>query len=87
MAKDLQAAEPNAEIRADELQKLKRHEPPRTPWVVVLSAGFVILAVGLGLSARQLGGVAGKLEWSRAKGGIMLAGVGAVLWLVAVWRA
>jgi hypothetical protein len=87
MAKSPKAAEPDALIRAEELQRLKRHEPPRTLWVALLAAGFIVLAAGLFLWARQVGGAGGRLVWSEAKSGALLTVLGAALWLVAVWRA
>ncbi len=87
MAKKPDAAEPDAIIRAEELQKLRRHEPPRTLWVALLASGFVLLAAGLFLWGRQVGGAGGRLLWSQARSGALLTVIGAALWLVAVWRA
>ena len=87
MAKQPQVAEPDARIRAEELQKLKRHEPPRTLWVALLGGGFIALAAGLFFWARQVGDAGGRLAWSRGKAGMVVSVIGAVLWLVAVWRA
>ena len=87
MAKSPKAAEPDERIRIEELAKLKRHEAPRTPWVVLLAVGFVVLAAGLFTWGRQVGGAGGRLVWRQAKLGAVLTVVGAALWLVAVWRA
>lgn len=87
MAKQPREAEPDAMIRKEELQKLKRHEPPRILWVALLVGGFLGLAAGLLLWGKQVGGAGGRLMWSGAKSGMILTLVGAVLWLVAVWRA
>ncbi len=87
VAKDPQAAEPDALLRAEELQKLLRHEPPRAHFMVLLGAGFVLLAVGLGVWARQVAGAGGRAQWGQAKLGMALTVVGAALWLLSVWRA
>lgn len=87
VAKVPQSAAPDALIRAEELQKLRRHEPPRTLWVASLVLGFALLAVGLFVWGRQVAAAGGKLAWDRAKLGLVLTAVGAALWLVAVWRA
>jgi hypothetical protein len=87
MAKQPKVLEPDARIRAEALAKLRRHEPPRVLWVALLVTGFVSLATGLGLWARQVGAAGGRLDWGKAKVGVALSVVGAVLWLLAVWRA
>jgi hypothetical protein len=52
-AKRPDAAEPDAQIAAEELQKLQRHEPPRAVWTVTLGAGFLLLVIRLGPSNRR----------------------------------
>ncbi len=87
MAKRPRSAEPDARIRTEELQNLKRHEPPRTLWVALLASGFVLLCTGLFVWGRQVGAAAGRLAWREAKSGAFLTVIGAAIWLVAVWRA
>lgn len=87
VAKVPRAAEPDPLIRAEELAKLRRHEPPRTLWVVSLALGFALLAAGLFVWGRQVAGAGGTMMWRSAKLGVLLSAAGAVLWLVAIWRA
>lgn len=78
---------PDATIAAAQLQKLRRHAPPQTPWVVALLMGFAMLAGGLGLAARQAADAGGRVVLARAKLGLAIAAAGAGLWLLALWQA
>lgn len=80
------AAPPPEELRDSLAEGLARDVHPRTPWVMVLLAGFMLMAGGVGWFLRN-GFDAEKLVWSRAKWGIILAAVGAASWAVGVWLA
>ena len=87
MAKQPEVAVPDERVRAEVLAGLKRQRSTHTLWLVALVGGFLLLALGLGLWGRQVGGSGGRLHWSGARAGIVLTILGAALWLVAVWRA
>ena len=87
MAKKPKAAEPDARITSEQLQKLYRHQSPRLGWVIALVVAFVVSAVGAAVWSRQVASAGGRLSWRRGKSGALLVVVGIILWLVAVWRA
>lgn len=78
---------PDAAIAAEQLEKLRRHSPPRTLWVVALLSGFGMLAAGLALAARQAADAGGRVVLVRAKVGLAIAAAGAGLWLLSLWQA
>ena len=78
---------PDARIAAEQLQKLRRHSPAQTPWVVALLAGLSMLAGGLVLIARQAADAGGRVVLDRAKLGLAIAAAGAGLWLLSLWQA
>ncbi len=86
-AKVPKVAAPDPRMRAEALQLLMRHEPPRLQWVGLLVTGFVLLATGLFVWARQVSAAGGRLQWNQAKLGTVLSIIGALCWLIAVWRA
>jgi hypothetical protein len=87
--------EPDPAVAAAELETLGRLPGPRVLWIVVLVAAFALGAVGLGLSARQMGegaatAAAGswwRAGWAHARTGLVLTALGLGLWLLALWRA
>jgi hypothetical protein len=89
------ATEPDARLAAEFLAQLSRDTRPSLPWVVVLLSGFALGAAGLVLWARQMGQGAvtapvGKWwqgAWLRSRLGAALAGLGVLLWLLALWQA
>jgi hypothetical protein len=69
------------------LDELAADEAPRVGWVVVLVGGALACAVGAALVVRRAVGATGIVDTGRAVPGALLAAVGAVAWLVALWRA
>jgi hypothetical protein len=87
MAKSPARAEPDPRVVQAELERLKKNQPARSLWAVLLCAGFATAAAGLFVWARQVGAAAGRLRFGAARAGMALTGLGVALWLVSVWRA
>jgi len=79
--------EPTAAIEREQLEALSRDEAPRTGWVVALVAGALLWAAGAGTVALRAVGATGAFDVRRALPGLAVAGAGAALWLLAIWRA
>ena len=79
--------EPGAQVAAAHLQLLSRRQAPRTPWVVMLLAAFMMAACGIAWWARAVSAPAGRMLWARARGASALTIVGVALWLLSVWQA
>ncbi|HVU01112.1 MAG TPA: hypothetical protein VHE30_05145 [Polyangiaceae bacterium] len=67
--------------------QLARDEAPRGPWVLVLSLGFAVFGLGLGLFATRGLGPTGALSrrWTFVSLGLCL--LGAACWTLSVYRA
>jgi hypothetical protein len=83
---DHQAAEPDQAIVAAQLAALAKDESPRRAWVIVLCVGLFTLAGALVIATRQIA-AAGRIEWRRGGVALVVAGGGALAWLVALWQA
>lgn len=78
------------QLKADEqraLADLNRDTAPRGSWVIVLGLGFALAATGLGIVAVRGVGPGGELLLERARVGLVIAVVGVVCWVLAVWQA
>ncbi len=78
------------QLHADEkraLADLDRDTAPRGNWVIVLGLGFALAVSGLGIVGLRGVGPGGELLLERSRVGLVLAVVGVVCWLLAVWRA
>jgi hypothetical protein len=80
-------AEPPATIEREQLEALARDEAPQTGWVVLLVAGALTWAVGAASVALRGVGATGVVSLRRALPGLVTAGAGMALWLLAIWRA
>jgi hypothetical protein len=79
--------EPPAAIEREQLEALARDEAPRTGWVVALVAGALTWAAGAVAVAQRAVGATGVVSLRRALPGLVTAGIGMALWLLAIWRA
>jgi len=79
--------EPPAAIEREQLEALARDEAPRTGWVVALVAGALTWAAGAIAVARRAVGATGIVSLRRALPGLLTAGIGMALWLLAIWQA
>jgi hypothetical protein len=79
--------EPLAAIEREQLEALARDEAPQTGWVVALVTGALTWAAGAALVARRAVGATGLVSLRRALPGLVAAGAGVALWLLAIWRA
>ena len=79
-------SDPPAAVERAQLEALVRDEAPDTGWVVALVVGALAFAAGAAFVARAIGPT-GLLSWRRGLPGIVVGCAGAVLWLLAVWRA
>jgi hypothetical protein len=79
--------EPPATIEREQLEALARDEAPRTAWVVALVLGALTWAAGAGTVAVRAVGATGTVSLRRALPGLLAAGAGIALWLLAIWRA
>jgi hypothetical protein len=75
------------QVREQAARELARDDAPRALWVSALIAGFVLAALGLGITARFGMSREGRFIAAGARLGFVLAGVGAVLFAIAAWRA
>ncbi|MBI5535509.1 MAG: hypothetical protein HY898_22455 [Deltaproteobacteria bacterium] len=75
------------ETERDTLARLSRQEHPFVPWVIVLLVGFGMIAGGMTQFGLRAVGPDGALAWKRAQIGLIVAGVGAAAWIVALWQA
>jgi hypothetical protein len=80
-------AEPPQAVERAALDALARDEAPRTPWVVVLVAGALAWGTGAAVIAARGVDAAGAFSLRRAWPGLVVAGAGALAWLVALWQA
>ena len=67
--------------------ELARDDAPSVGWVSALIAGFVLAALGLAFTAGFGISKDGRFVLAGARLGLLLAGVGAVLFAIAAWRA
>lgn len=89
------AGEPDPALRSTSHAQLQARFGPRLAWVIVLLGGLASAATGFVLWARRMGRSAlrlrGKsvwaLSWEEARVALLLVLGGAVLWLLALWRA
>jgi hypothetical protein len=79
--------DPTEVILARELEALSRDDAPRVGWVVALVAAFACWCGGAVWVVRRAVDATGRLVLSRATPGLAVAVGGALLWLLAVWRA
>jgi hypothetical protein len=75
------------QVERAHLEVLLRDETPRMGWVAVLVVGFSAWVLGAIYAARRAVSETGAILWQRAKGGILVTGIGIALWLLAIWRA
>ena len=80
-------SEPPAAVERAALEALERDEAPRAGWIAALVAGALTCAAGAIAVARRGVGPTGAFSLPRALPGLALAGAGAALWLLAIWRA
>ena len=76
-----------AEMQQELKLALARDESPHLPWVVALVLGLVAWLGGLVWLAARATGVAGAIDFSRARAPLAITVLGVVAWLLAVWRA
>lgn len=79
--------EPVKVIERDALAALTRDETPHVPWVVALVAGFLAWTIGAAWLVRRGVTSTGQVVWSRTYAAIALTAAGALVWLLAIWRA
>jgi hypothetical protein len=80
-------AEPAPVIERKYLETLARDETPRTGWIVALVAAFAAWAGGAIHLARRALTPSGRVLWSKALPGIAAIVLGALVWILAYWRA
>ena len=66
---------------------LSRQELPYVGWAIVMIAGFALFSAGLGWFSIRAVDEAGRLAWVRVRPALIVAGAGALAWVVALWRA
>jgi hypothetical protein len=79
--------DPTEVVVARELEALSRDDAPRIGWVVALVAAFACWCGGAVWVVRRAVDATGRLVLARATPGLVVAVGGALLWLLAVWRA
>jgi hypothetical protein len=75
------------EIRDAALEHLRQDDAPRTRWVLVLGAGFVLSAFGLGLLGWRGFGRDGGFVFTEGRLALVLLAAGSACWTIAVYRA
>ena len=80
-------AEPAPVLERKYLETLARDEAPRTGWIAALVAAFAAWAAGAAYVARRGLTPSGRVLWAKALPGLVAVGLGAALWLLALWRA
>jgi len=77
----------DAEVERDALERLSRQEHPFAAWVIVMLAGFGMITGGLAQFGLRAVDFDGALAWKRVRPGLIVAGIGAIAWVLALWQA
>jgi hypothetical protein len=80
-------AEPAPILERKYLETLARDEAPRTAWIVALVVAFAAWVGGAIHLARRALTPSGRVLWGKALPGIVAIALGALLWILAYWRA
>ena len=75
------------QIHEQAARELARDDAPSAAWVSALIAGFALAALGLGFTAGFGISKDGRFVLAGARLGLLLTGVGALLFAIAAWRA
>lgn len=81
------SAEPAPVIERKYLETLARDEAPRTAWIVALVVAFAAWVGGAIHLARRALTPSGRVLWAKALPGIAAIALGALVWILAYWRA
>ncbi|HLM72625.1 MAG TPA: hypothetical protein VK459_08035, partial [Polyangiaceae bacterium] len=80
-------AEPAPVLERKYLETLARDESPRTGWIAALVVAFAAWIGGAVHLARRALTPSGRVLWGKALPGIVTIALGALLWILAYWRA
>lgn len=80
-------AEPAPVLERQYLETLARDETPRTAWIGALVVAFAAWTGGAIHLARRALTPSGRVLWAKALPGIVAIAIGALVWLLAYWRA
>jgi hypothetical protein len=81
------SAEPAPVLERKYLETLARDEAPRTAWITALVVAFAAWVLGAIHLARRALTPSGRVLWGKALPGIVAIALGALLWILAYWRA
>ena len=80
-------AEPAPVLERKYLETLARDEAPRTAWIAALVVAFAAWVGGAIHLGRRALTPSGRVLWGKALPGIVAIALGALLWILAYWRA
>lgn len=76
----------DADVERAQREAQARVDRPRVPWIVVMCGAMASMCAGLFAVARGVGKDS-AIQWGKARIGLSIFGIGALLWAIALWRA